>query len=819
MLNLWQDLRYAVRALVKTPGFTAVAVITLALGIGATTAIFSVIEAVLLRPLPYKDAGQLVILSNAKDFGLEGESGGILYRDFQAWKSRSRSFEDVAVFYRNSGWSRVTLSGDEPESVQGAFVSSNFFPMVGISPVLGRWFTNDEEKHAERVIVLSHALWTRRFGASRDVIGKTLAIDGVPAQIIGVMPVTFQLPAADAEFWAPITTNVHWGDPAVNIVDPQYAGGFYERWKAIGRLRPGTSLATAQTEISTISKRLALDDHDPNRDDVKLFPVRVTISGDTKLVLSVMSGAVLFVLLIACINVANLVLARGAARQHELAMRTALGASRWRLLLQLFAESVVLALAAGCLGIGLSFAGVRVFVIFGPDDIPRLSQTAMDAPVLSFVLAVSMFASVLVGLIPALKISRCNPSEALKSGAKTTSASSALKKTQGLLVAMQFALSVVLLVGAGLLIHTFLAIEAVNPGFQPERALTMSVTTPWGTSSRQTQAIFDSVLERVTALPGVRAVGGIDYLFDMGSPFINGLRAIEGRASEPREKWTPLSWDTVSGNYFEAMGVPLLRGRYFSSEDGANSPLVAVIDENMARRYWPGENPIGQRIKGQDKRGHDDEWVTVIGVVGNVSNHGLEKQPTPHVYEWYKQSRDATGNLIVRTTTDPNSFAPTLRAVVREVDRNLILSAVITMDEQLAEQLAPRRFQTSLLSVFSFLALILACIGIYAMMQYSVTQRVPEIGIRIALGAGRQDVVTMIVRQGLTLALTGIALGFLGALILTRYLSSLLYAVRPTDPLTFVAVIALLIATAFCACYLPARRAAQVDPTVALRYD
>jgi len=482
-------------------------------------------------------------------------------------------------------------------------------------------------------------------------------------------------------------------------------------------------------------------------------------------------------------------------------------------------ESGLLAVTSACFGVGLASAGVRVLATFGPKDIPRLEEAGIDVRVLAFTLAVSLFTAILFGLIPAWKISRIGPSESLKLGTQVMSSSIALKKTHGMLVVVEFALAVMLLIGAGLLVHSFLAVEAADPGFEPEHVFTIKIAAPWGRPEPRTRALYQSALERVRALPGVKAAGGINGLFDIGPPFLLGLRAIEGRPPGAKEKWTPLIWDTVSGNYFVAMGIPLLRGRHFSDQDAPNSPLVAIIDENMARRYWPGENPIGQRIKGQDRRGSNDDWVTVIGVVGNVRNHGLDKQSTPHVYEWYEQSGELTPDLIVRTTAATDGFAATLRAAVRGVDQTAILSPVNTLDQQLSEQLSPRRFQAWLLGLFSSIALLLACVGIYGMISYSVAQRTHEIGIRMALGARPRDVMKLIMGDGARFALAGLAIGTIAAIGFTKFMASLLFGVTATDPVTFAAVAILLMAVALLASYVPARRASKVDPMVALRYE
>jgi predicted permease len=810
------DLRFGLRILRKNPGFTVVAVLTLALGIGANTAIFSVIEAVILRPLPYKNPTRLVRLADSQD----PESGAFLFKDIWAFKSRSRSFEDIAAYYRDSGFSKVTLTSEgEPESVQGAFVSANFFSLMGVSPALGRVFTADEEAQRERLVVLSYALWRRRFGGSRDAIGKVLQIDGVDSRIIGVMPATFQFPARDQQFWAPLTTNRYWNDPALTTsIDPRHTRYFYERWQAIGRLFPVAMIAQAQTEINTIFRRSEPDFDNDRIPGITLTPLRVALSGNTRLALIVLFCSVSFVLLISCSNVANLVLARGAAREREMAVRAVLGAGRGRLSRQLLTESAVLGLLAGVIGLVFASVSLRLLIAFAPPDIPRLEQAGVDRGTLAFTLAISLFAAVIFGLVPAWKASRNDPGDSLRTGIRSGGPS--LTRTRSVLVVAELALAVVLLAGAGLLIRSFLALEAVDLGFEPERVLTMNIALPAGTLESR-NALYGAVLGRVCALPGVQAAGEVDALFELGSVSNLGLRAIEGRPPEPKDQWTPLSWASIRGEYFQAMGTPLLRGRYFTPQDDPNSPLVAIIDESMARRYWPGQDPIGKRFKGQDPRGHNDDWLTVVGVVRDMRRGGLEKNPTPHVFQPYGQALDSdrTGDLVVKTTGDSRAVAAALRGSVRELSNTAILSNVSTMDEQLAEQLSPRRFQTSLLGLFSGIAMMLAAIGIFGVMHYSVAQRTHEIGIRAALGAQPQDVLRLVLAQATKLALWGIAIGISTALTLTRFMASLLFGVGPTDAATFVAVPAMLTLVALFASYVPARRAMGVDPMIALRYE
>ena len=818
--NLLQDVRYGVRQLRRNLGFTVVAALTLALAIGANTAIFSVIEAVLLRPLPYRNPNGLALFADPQ-FPNDPKEGGFLLKDLEAYKSQAQSFESLAFYYRDSGFSRVTvtITGD-PESVQGAFVSDNFFRVMGVPPLLGRVFAADEERRRDRVAVLSYGLWLRRFGGSRDVIGKNLRIDGMDSEIIGVMPESFQFPARDQQFWAPLTTNPFWNDPELAIShDPNRSTYFYARWKAIGRLKPGISFQQAQAEMDMLFERLKVGDPDKNRGTgIKIFPLRVNLNGNTRLALLVLFGAVFFVLLIACCNVANLVLGRGATRQREMAVRVALGAGWGRITRQLLTESVLLALLAGCFGVALATLSMRPLLAFAPPDIPRLELASVDPGVLAFALGLSLFTALVFGLAPTRETLRSDPHELLKLGGATSIDSFAQRRLHGILVVAEFALAVVLLTGAGLLVRSFFAVESVDLGFEPEHVLTMNIRVPEETPEKTT-VLLDQILERLQGIPGVRSAGAIDGLFELG-PLTNlGLRSIEGRAPEPRERWTPLNRQRVCGNYFQTMGAPLLRGRYFSGQDGSNTPLVAIIDESMARRYWPDEDPIGKRFKGQDRRRQNDEWLTVIGVVRDMRRSGLERQPIPHVYEWYKQSGSSTPNLVVRATGDPRAVATTLRSLVRGLSLTAALSPVTTLDQQLYEQLSPRRFHTWLLSLFSAAALLLAGIGIFGVMNYSVARRTHEIGIRMAMGARPRDMMALVLGQGAGLALAGIALGTAGALALTRVMAGMLFGVKPTDPGTFVGVVVLLTLMGLLASYIPARHATQVDPMVALRYE
>ncbi len=816
MHGLIQDLRYAFRQLSRAPAFAAAVVLTLAIGIGANTAVFSAIEAVMLRPLPYSNPEKLALLRDSED----PEKGGFLLSDIDSLRSESRSFSDIAFYYRDSGVSKVTLTGGtEPESVQGAFVSSNLFSVMGVGPALGRVFTSDEEDRREHVVVLSYGLWTRRFGASPHAIGGKLEIDGRSYQIIGVMPATFRFPARDQQFWTPITTNDSWDDPSLTKHDPNHARYFYERWQAVGRLAKNADFARAQVELSTIFSQLSQADRDPNRGPgITVTPLRVTLNGNTRLALLVLFIAVLCVLLISSSNAANLVLARSASRGREIAVRAALGAGRSRLLRQLLTESAVISLLAGSAGLLFASASLHALISFAPPGIDRIEETRVDGGVLTFTAAVSLLAAIAFGLAPAWKLSRNRSTESLRSGLARERHS--LLGTRSALVVTEFALAVVLLAGAGLLVRSFLALRAVDPGFEPQHVLTMNVSLPPATPEAN-NAFYDAVLERVRELPGVQAAGEVNGLFELGTINNLGLRAIEGRTPEPKERWTPLSWVSVRGDYFQAMGTPLLRGRYFTLADGPHSSLVAIIDESMVKRYWPKEDPIGKHFKGQDSRGQNDDWLTVVGVVGDMRRSGLEKSPIPHVFMPSRQNLDGdrTGFLIVRTKGDPRVLAGELRSSVRGLSNTAILSGVTTLEQELDEQLSPRHFEASLLGMFSAVALGLAAFGILGLMHYLVAQRTPEIGIRTALGARPQDILRLVLSEATKLALWGVAIGLGVAVVVTRFMAALLFGVRPLDPVTFAAAPIVLIIVAWLASSIPARRATKVDPMIALRYE
>ena len=790
-----QDLTYAFRLLRNSPGFTAAALFTLLLGIGATTAVFSVVNAVLLRPLPYAHSNRLVhVLADDP----QDARAGVSYRSFEAWRAHNRTFSDLAVYYRNTGWSRVTVGGAlEPRTIQAGFTSANFFAVLGVPPLLGRVFLADEELRREQVVVLSFDMWQRDFGRDPAALGKTIEIDGRAFTIIGIMPREFQFPARETMLWAPITTNRYWLDRP--LPDSQHSAGYYMRWNVVGRLRPRVTLAAARADLGR---------------GIKVAPLTIEVTGSSRLGLLVLFGSASLVLLIACANVANLMLARGTVRQRELAVRAALGASRSRIVRQALTESLLLVSLAAACAVPLAMIAVRLLVSLGPADLPRLEEARVDAPVLLFALAVSAIATLFSGMWPALRAGRSDPLDALRSGGR---ASTNRIRGGGLLVVSEFALAVVLLAGAGLLLRSFHEVESVDLGFRPEHVLTMRARLPNGASVARQAAFQAGLLVRLRALSGVRFAGGIRDLFELDRPPLNSLRAVEGQPPD-LDRSRPLTWTTVSGDYFRAMGIPLLAGRDFSDRDTSNSPLVAIIDESMAHRYWPNQDPLGRRFKGQDARGPNDDWLTVVGVVKDARRQGLEQAPTPHVYEWSAQA-EPTMDWVVRTAGDPVSLARAVRASVRDASPQAVVSNLMTMHDQVAMQTAARRFRTWLLGLFAALAMLLSTVGIYGVVSYATAQRTREVGIRMALGARRGSILAMILRQGMLLAVVGLALGTAAALTATRLISGLLFGVTPTDPLTFATVLAILLAVATGATLLPALRAIRLDPLTALREE
>jgi len=795
--TLWQDLRYGARMLLNSPGFTATALFTLALGIGANITIFSVVNAVLLRPLPYPEADRLVYLwSEAPMQNIRERASA--YANFSEWRNQNKSFEDLAALDPTV----VTLTGAaEPEQVMSIRASANLFSLLGVRPLLGRTFTADEEQQKVRVVVLSHGLWRRRFGASPGILGQTLEIDGVSSQVIGVMSESF-LPDGENRIWEPHTLFPDW--------EAQKAQRGTGSWQVVGRLKPQVSLEQAQTEMSAIAQRLEQAYPDANKGlGVNLVPIQLQFTGsNVRLALWMLFGAVVLVLLIACTNVANLMLARGIAREREMAIRMALGAGRMRLVRQLLTECSLLALLGGAVGLLMAVWGIQALKSFGPPNLPRLDGVAIDTRALAFTTIVSLLTGLLFGLAPALKISQTQPGAALK---ERRSASG------GLLVITEFGLAVLLLAGAGLLLRSFSKLQAVDPGFDPAQALTIQLTPARNSTADQWRVFYGQLSERVAALPGVEAVGLTSEIFISGNP--DGLITVEGAAPEvAATARIPFRRDVISEGLFRTLRVPLRTGRFFNSQDNPGAVPVTIINETMARRFWPGEEALGKRFKLGPAQS-DSPWLTVVGVVGDMRRQNLERQPIAQIFRPYLQSSQRRMILLARTTGEPTQLAPLVRNEIRALDKTVLVNGVGTLESLLARNVAQRRFQTWLLTLFSALALLLSAVGIYGLIHQSVALCTREIGTRMALGAQPRDVLRLVIGQGMSLALCGVGIGLLAAFGLTRVLTGLLFGVTATDPTTFIATPLLLLLVALLACYLPARQATKVDPLVALRHE
>jgi putative ABC transport system permease protein len=805
MQIIWQDLRYGVRTLFKTPGFTFVAVLTLALGIGANTAIFGLVKAILLRPLPYQDSNRLAMLwtdDTKRNIHEEGTS----YPNFQDWRSLNQSFTDLAIFSR--GNPVVLTGGNEPERVMGELVSANLFPLLGVAPALGRTFSPNEERQRTRVVVLSHGLWQRRFGAAPDAIGKTLEIDGQTSQVIGVMAPDFYFPTKETQLWEPVTAGRYWGSV--------YTDRFADTWRVVGRLKPHATFEQAQADMKAIGKRLAqtypITDQYFAGFGVNVVPLLVQLTGkNLQLALWVLFGAVVFVLLIACANVANLLLARGAMREREFAVRAALGAGRGRLVRQLLTESAFLALVSGLFGLGLAALGVRALLVLAPPDIPRLDEVTVDPGVMGFTAGVSLLTGLLFGLAPAWKVSRSNPNEALKEGGRSSTGGLQLRQTRGLLIVVECALAVALLTSAGLMIRSFIRLRSIDPGFKPEGVLLARVSLPQSPARTpvQTLAFFRQVIDRVAALPGVQAAGTIGDFLMRSNP--DDSITIEGRPLDSvSQGGGELIGQVINNDFFQALGVPLLKGRFFTRRETIDFGVV-IINETLARRFFPGEDPIGKRVKFAE-----GGWFEIVGVVGDLRHQRLEKQA---ISEIYAPGTISNMDMLVRVSTDPLTLASSVRREIKSVDPTAAVYGIATGEHLIEKLSGGRRFQTGLLVLFASIALIMAAMGLYGVMHYVTAQRTHEIGIRLALGARSTDVLRLIIGQGMRLTLIGIAAGLLASFALSRVIVQLLFGVSATDPTTLVGVAFVLMAAALLACYLPARRAAKIDPMAALRSE
>ena len=791
--------------LLKQPGFTAIAVLTLGLGIGANITIFSVVNAVLLRPLPYPDADRLVFLwSEAPAQNIRERASA--YANLADWRKQNKSFEDIAV----SDPTVVTLTGGaEPEQVMSVRASANLFPLLGVAPMLGRTFTADEEQQKVRVVVLSHGLWQRRFGASPNVLGQTLEIDGVSSQVIGVMPEHFRS-GKETPIWEPHTLFPDW--------EAQKAQRGTGSWQVVGRLKPQVSLAQAQTEMSTIAQRLEQAFPVANKGlGVNLVPLQLQYTGsNVRLALWMLFGAVALVLLIACTNVANLMLARGITREREMAIRMALGAGRMRLMRQLLTESALLSLLGGAVGLLIASWGIRAILSFSPPNIRNLDSVTIDTRVLAFTTVVALLTGLLFGLAPALKISQAQPGAALKEG-RSASGGISGRRLRSLLLITEFSLAVLLLAGAGLLLRSFSKLQAVDPGFDPARVLMVQLTPARNGTADQWRVFYQQLSERIAALPGVEAAGLTEEIFISGNP--DGLITIEGASPDSSATARiPFRGDVISEGLFQTLRVPLRKGRFFNAQDNQAAVPVTIINETMARRFWPGEEALGKRFKLGPAQS-TNPWLTVVGVVGDMRRQSLERQPIAQIFQPYLQSSERRLILLIRTTGEPIHLAPVVRSEIRALDKTVLVNGIATLESQLDQRVAERRFQTWLLALFSSLALLLAAVGIYGLMSYTVTQSTREFGIRMALGAQPRDLLRLVIGHGLMLSATGVVIGLVAAFALTRVLAGLLFGVTATDPTTFIAAPLVLLLVALLACFVPARRATKVDPMVALRHE
>jgi putative ABC transport system permease protein len=799
MDTLLRDIRYGVRGLLKRPGFTAVALIALALGIGANTAIFSLVNAVLLQPLPFKEPDRLVWMWGNIRQG--GNRASVSPLDFLDYRQQNTTFEQFAALSSLP----INLTGNgEPERLTSASVSGNYFDALGVKPALGRTFGPDNEKPGnDQVTVLSYALWQRRFGGDADIVNKTVVLDGKTCLVLGVMPKNFNFPQS-AELWVPMNFE--------RSMMKQRKAHFL---RPIGRLKTGMTMAQAQDDTDAIARNLENLYPDTNTGwNLRLVSLRDQLVGNTKPTLFILLGAVGFVLLIACANVANLLLVRAAARQKEIALRTALGASRMRIVRQMITETVLLALMGGALGAFLATWGVEFLVAVSGDNLPSTANVKIDGTVLGFTLIVSLVTGVLFGLAPALRTMKLNLTDSLKEGGRSVGEGVQRNVTRSVLVVLESAVAVVLLVGAGLLVRSLIRLQNISPGFDSHGVLTMRIDLPEDKYStlEKTTNFFQQLETRVGGLSGVESVGFISHL-PLSGQLNDWPYTVEGRPPASPDQGFDDDFRLVNTQYFKAMSIPLLRGRNFTDQEVLQSTRVVLISELLAKQVFPNEDPIGHRLV----MGMSGEAFEIIGIVGDIRHRALENQPLPAMYlpTYYGNGR----NLVIRVQGDPANLAAAVRREVKALDPDQPVSAVKTMDDWVATSVSAPRYRTSLLALFALIALVLASTGIYGVMSYSVSQRTHEIGVRIALGAGGFDVLKMIVRQGMSLVAVGLALGLVGAIALTRVMSSVLFEVTPKDPLTFAVVAVFLAFVALLACYIPARRATKVDPLVALRYE
>ena len=811
METIFQDIRYALRMLQKRPGFTAVAMLALTLGIGANTAIFSVVNGVLLRPLPYKAPDRIVTIWEPSR---GGHTLGLTDLEFFDFREQNHVFEEVAAFA--TGATNLTGNG-EPERIAATWASAGFFPSLGVQPALGRAFTADDDKPGSaKVVVLSYGLWQRRFGSDPSIIGQQMSLNGLSRTIIGVMPGSFSFSNKDVQLWLPLGLD----RADVSPRDRSYY--------AIARLRSDVTLEQARVEMNALAAQLA-EDHKKRYPEgvnatqsVNLIPLHELIVGDIRPALLVLLAAIGFVLLIACANVANLLLARAEARQKEIAIRIALGASRRRIIQQLLTESVLLSSMGGGMGLLLAFWGVEALLAIAPASIPRTSEVGVDATVLIFTLAVSVVAGIIFGLAPGLQASRADLNVSFKEGRGSTG-DPGRRRTRRLLVVSEIALSFVLLAGAGLMIKSFWRLLNVDPGFDPKNVLTAQIALPQSRyrQRQQVDAFYKQLLERVESLPGVQSAGTVTVL-PLSGFNSNASFEIEGKPRLSDDVPQNADYRMISEDYFRAMGIPLMKGRSFAESDREDAPAVVLINETMTS-FWPDEDPVGKRI---NLGVPGSPWFTIVGIAKDIKHKGLDIRPKPEMFFLHSQNAYSSAfgvygsmTLVARTSSSPIMLAGAIKSVVQALDKDLPVARIQTMEQVLSASVSQPRFTMLLLAVFAVLALALAAVGIYGVMSYSVAQRTHEFGIRMALGADARDVMRLVLREGLIIVSMGVAIGLALAFIATRLISSFLFGVRPSDPLTFLAMSLLLTGVALGACFVPGRRATKVDPMEALRYE
>jgi predicted permease len=798
METLIKDIRYGVRSLLKRPAFTVIAVTTLALGIGLNTAIFSVINAVLLRPLAYAEPARLVTFR----FNQSAP-------DLADVETQSRAFSSFGGEVKQA---LDYTAGSEPVQFQVGHVTGGYFETLGVRPERGRVITKDDDKTGgPYVVVLSHGLWLRQFGGDAQIVGKTISLSGNIYSVIGVMPASFASPRDNTEAWVPVHVTI--------VTDGNYRGVHFLR--TYGRLAAGVSLEQARAEMQVIDKTLAAQYPADNKNRVSvLIPLHERIVGESRQSLLVLFAAVSLVLLIACANFANLLLARAAEREREFVIRTALGAGRWRLIRQLLTESVLVSLAGGAVAVLLAIWGTNLLVAMQPENLPRLQEIGVDGRVLGFTFGISLLTGIIFGLLPAWTASRSSAGEALKEGGRSATAGSARQRLRSMFVVAELAVALVLLIGAGLLIKTFWNLRSVEPGFNSDHLLTMHIELPearYKEVDKQTR-FRTQALDAINQLPGVKAA--MISELPLSGDSLDHEFLIDGRPPIALGDEPSLESRSIFGDYFHTMQIPLRSGRDFGTQDfGANAPLVGIANDQLVRQYFPNEDPLGKRVGWA--RDPEVRWITIVGVVGDVKHFGLDLPELPALYSPYTQTSPWKRwmSIAARTQSNPEGMAQAVKQQIWKIDSQLPLTKVKTMNEVSAASFAARRFNMLLLAIFAALALVLAAVGIYGVMSYAVTQRTQEIGIRMALGARGGDVLKLIIKNGMTLTLLGVAIGVAGAIALTRLLTTFLFGVTPTDKPTFVAVSAVLILVALVACYLPARRATKVDPLVALRYE